>query len=137
MDIKQYMRSVGEQARAASRVVARADTNAKNKALLAMAEAIERDEAKLLAANAKDMDAAKASGLDSALLDRLQINAKGVAGMAEGLRQIVALADPVGAITDLNYRPSGIQVGNMSVPLGVVGIIYEAQQNVTADAAGQ
>ena len=136
MDIKQYMRTVGEQARAASRVVARADTNAKNKALLAMADAIERDEAKLLAANAKDMDAAKASGLDSALLDRLQINAKGVAGMAEGLRQIAALADPVGAITDLNYRPSGIQVGKMRVPLGVVGIIYEARPNVTADAAG-
>ncbi|MBT9612359.1 MAG: glutamate-5-semialdehyde dehydrogenase [Burkholderiales bacterium] len=136
MDVKQYMRSVGEQARAASRVVARADTNAKNKALLAMADAIERDQAKLLAANAKDMDAAKASGLDSALLDRLQINAKGVAGMAEGLRQIAALADPVGAITDLNYRPSGIQVGKMRVPLGVVGIIYEARPNVTADAAG-
>ncbi len=136
MDIKQYMRTVGEQARAASRVVARADTNTKNKALLAMADAIERDQDKLLAANAKDMDAAKASGLDSALLDRLQINAKGVAGMAEGLRQIAALADPVGAITDLNYRPSGIQVGKMRVPLGVVGIIYEARPNVTADAAG-
>ena len=136
MDIKQYMRTVGEQARAASRVVARADTNAKNKALLAMAEAIERDQAKLLAANAQDMDAAKASGLDSALLDRLQINAKAVAGMAEGLRQIAALADPVGAITDLNYRPSGIPVGKMRVPLGVVGIIYEARPNVTADAAG-
>jgi len=136
MDVKQYMRTVGEQARAASRIVARADTNAKNKALLAMAEAIERDQAKLLAANAQDMDAAKASGLDSALLDRLQINAKGVAGMAEGLRQIAALADPVGAITDLNYRPSGIQVGKMRVPLGVVGIIYEARPNVTADAAG-
>ena len=136
MDIKQYMRTVGEQARAASRVVARADTNAKNKALLAMADAIERDQAKLLAANAQDMDAAKASGLDSALLDRLEINAKGVAGMAEGLRQIAALADPVGAITDLNYRPSGIQVGKMRVPLGVVGIIYEARPNVTADAAG-
>ena len=136
MDVKQYMRTVGEQARAASRVVARADTNAKNKALLAMADAIERDQAKLLAANAQDMDAAKASGLDSALLDRLQINAKGVAGMAEGLRQIAALADPVGAITDLNYRPSGIQVGKMRVPLGVVGIIYEARPNVTADAAG-
>ena len=136
MDIKQYMRTVGEQARAASRIVARADTNAKNKALLAVADAIERDQAKLLAANAQDMDAATASGLDSALLDRLQINAKGVAGMAEGLRQIAALADPVGAITDLNYRPSGIQVGKMRVPLGVVGIIYEARPNVTADAAG-
>ena len=136
MDVKQYMRMVGEQARAASRVIARADTQAKNKALLAMAEAITRDQDKLLAANAKDMNTAQASGLDAALLDRLQINAKGVAGMAEGLRQIAQLADPVGEITDLNYRPSGIQVGKMRVPLGVVGIIYEARPNVTADAAG-
>jgi len=136
MDVKQYMQAVGIQARAASRVVARADTNAKNKALLAMADAILRDQDKLLAANAKDMEHAKASGLDAALLDRLQINAKAVAGMAEGLRQIVALPDPVGEITDLNYRPSGIQVGKMRVPLGVVGIIYEARPNVTADAAG-
>ena len=136
MDVKQYMRMVGEQARAASRVIARADTQAKNKALLAMADAILRDQEKLLAANAKDMSAAQVSGLDAALLDRLQINAKGVAGMAEGLRQIAQLADPVGEITDLNYRPSGIQVGKMRVPLGVVGIIYEARPNVTADAAG-
>ena len=136
MDVKQYMRMVGEQARAASRVIARADTQAKNKALLAMADAITRDQDKLLAANAKDMNTAQASGLDAALLDRLQINAKGVAGMAEGLRQIAQLADPVGEITDLNYRPSGIQVGKMRVPLGVVGIIYEARPNVTADAAG-
>ena len=136
MDVKQYMRMVGEQARTASRLIARADTNAKNKALLAMADAILRDQEKLLAANAKDMSAAQVSGLDAALLDRLQINAKGVAGMAEGLRQIAQLADPVGEITDLNYRPSGIQVGKMRVPLGVVGIIYEARPNVTADAAG-
>ena len=136
MDVKQYMRMVGEQARTASRVIARADTQAKNKALLAMADAILRDQEKLLAANAKDMSAAQASGLDAALLDRLQINAKGVAGMAEGLHQIAQLADPVGEITDLNYRPSGIQVGKMRVPLGVVGIIYEARPNVTADAAG-
>ncbi len=136
MDVKQYMHSVGSQARAASRIVARADTNAKNKALLAMADAIMRDQDKLLAANAKDMEQAKASGLDAALLDRLAINASAVAGMAEGLRQIAQLADPVGEITDLNYRPSGIQVGKMRVPLGVVGIIYEARPNVTADAAG-
>ncbi len=136
MDVKQYMRMVGEQARAASRVVARADTQAKNKALLAMADAILRDQEKLLAANAQDMSAAQAGGLDAALLDRLEINAKSVAGMAEGLRQIAQLADPVGEITDLNYRPSGIQVGKMRVPLGVVGIIYEARPNVTADAAG-
>jgi len=136
MDVKQYMRMVGEQARAASRVIARADTLAKNKALLAMAEAIEREQDKLLAANHKDMEAAQAAGLDAALLDRLLLTRKTVAGMAEGLRQIVQLADPVGEITDLNYRPSGIQVGKMRVPLGVVGIIYEARPNVTADAAG-
>ena len=136
MDVKQYMRIVGTEARAASRIVARADSNAKNKALLAMADAILRDQERLLAANAKDMDAAKAGGLDAALLDRLEINAKSVAGMAEGLRQIAQLPDPVGEITDLNYRPSGIQVGKMRVPLGVVGIIYEARPNVTADAAG-
>jgi glutamate-5-semialdehyde dehydrogenase len=136
MDIKQYMQTLGKQARAASRAVARADTNLKNKALLAMAAAIRRDADKLLAANAKDMEAARAAGLDAALLDRLAINAKSVAGMAEGLEQIAALPDPVGEVTDMNYRPSGIQVGKMRVPLGVIGIIYEARPNVTADAAG-
>jgi glutamate-5-semialdehyde dehydrogenase len=136
MDVKQYMKQVGQQARAASRAMARADTNAKNQALLAMAAAIERDAAKLLAANAQDMAHAQAAGLDAALLDRLQLTAKGVAGMAEGLRQIAALADPVGGISDMNYRPSGIQVGKMRMPLGVIGIIYEARPNVTADAAG-
>ena len=136
MDVKQYMRQVGQQARAASRAMARADTNAKNKALLAMAAAIERDAAKLLVANAQDMSHAKDAGLDAALLDRLQLTAKGVAGMAEGLRQIAALPDPVGGISDMSYRPSGIQVGKMRVPLGVIGIIYEARPNVTADAAG-
>jgi glutamate-5-semialdehyde dehydrogenase len=136
MDIKSYMQQVGREARAASRLMARADTNAKNKALTAMAQAIQRDVTKLLEANAKDMAAAKASGLDDALLDRLALNEKGVAGMAEGLLQIAALPDPVGEISDLNYRPSGIQVGKMRVPLGVIGIIYEARPNVTADAAG-
>ncbi len=136
MDIKQYMQNVGKAARAASRAVARADTNVKNKALTVMAAAIRRDAAKLLAANAQDMDAAKAKGLDAALLDRLALTEKGVAGMAEGLEQIAALPDPVGEISDMNYRPSGIQVGKMRVPLGVVGIIYEARPNVTADAAG-
>ena len=136
MDVKSYMQTVGKQAREASRAIARADTNQKNSALLAMAAAIRRDTAKLLAANARDMEHARASGLDAALLDRLQINEKGVAGMAEGLEQIAALPDPVGEITDLKYRPSGIQVGKMRVPLGVIGIIYEARPNVTADAAG-
>ena len=136
MDIKEYMQSVGKAARSASRAVARADTNQKNKALLAMAAAIRRDAAKLLDANAQDMEAAKAKGLDAALLDRLALTEKGVIGMAEGLEQIAALPDPVGEIDAMNYRPSGIQVGKMRVPLGVVGIIYEARPNVTADAAG-
>ncbi len=136
MDVKLYMQALGKQAREASRAVARADANQKNRALLAMAAAIRRDAPKLLAANARDMEAARAAGLDAALLDRLQINEKSVAGMAEGLEQIAALPDPVGEITDLSYRPSGIQVGKMRVPLGVIGIIYEARPNVTADAAG-
>ena len=136
MDIKNYMEQVGRQARAASRAIAKADSNAKNKALTVMAQAILRDAALLLAANAKDLAAAVAAGLDSAMLDRLTLSEKGVVSMAEGLLQIAALPDPVGAITDLNYRPSGIQVGKMRVPLGVIGIIYEARPNVTADAAG-
>jgi len=136
MDIKSYMQSLGQQAREASRAIARADTNQKNAALLAMAAALERDAAQLLAANALDMDAARARGLEPALLDRLALNDKTVAGMAEGLRQIAALPDPVGEMDDLKYRPSGIQVGKMRVPLGVIGIIYEARPNVTADAAG-
>ncbi len=136
MDIKTYMHTLGQQAREASRAIARADTNQKNAALLAMAAALERDAAKLLAANAQDMEAARERGLEPALLDRLALNEKTVAGMAEGLRQIAALPDPVGEMDDLKYRPSGIQVGKMRVPLGVIGIIYEARPNVTADAAG-
>ncbi len=136
MDIKAYMQDMGRAARLASRAVARADSKAKNLALTVMAQAIQRDAAKLLAANAEDMAAARAAGLDEALLDRLGLNEKAVAGMAEGLLQIAALPDPVGEITDLKYRPSGIQVGKMRVPLGVIGIIYEARPNVTADAAG-
>jgi glutamate-5-semialdehyde dehydrogenase len=136
MDIKAYMQTVGQQARAASRLMAKADTNAKNKALTAMAGAIQRDAAKLIEANAKDLAEAREAGLEEALLDRLTLTEKGVAGMAEGLLQIAALPDPVGEITGLNYRPSGIQVGKMRVPLGVIGIIYEARPNVTADAAG-
>lgn len=135
MDIKKYMNEVGQQARAASRELNRANTGQKNTALLAIADAIEARSAELLAANKKDMDAGAKSGLDEALLDRLALNEERIAGMAEGIRQIVALADPVGEITDLNYRPSGIQVGKMRVPLGVIGIIYESRPNVTADAA--
>ncbi|WP_295623855.1 glutamate-5-semialdehyde dehydrogenase [uncultured Nitrosomonas sp.] len=135
-DIKSYMYFVGQEARAASRLVAKADTAAKNQALTAMASAIRRDESSLLAANAKDLENARAKGLDASMIDRLALSAKSVATMAEGLMQIAALADPVGEISELNYRPSGIQVGKMRVPLGVIGIIYEARPNVTADAAG-
>lgn len=135
MDIKKYMNELGQQARAASRELNRANTGQKNTALLAIADAIEARSAELLAANKKDMDTGKEGGLDDALLDRLALNDERIAGMAEGIRQIVALADPVGEITDLNYRPSGIQVGKMRVPLGVIGIIYESRPNVTADAA--
>ena len=135
MDIKQYMTSVGQRARQASRAMAKANTGAKNAALLHIAAAMETAQAELIAENAKDLDQGRKDGLDAAMLDRLTIDAKGVAGMAEGLRQIAALPDPVGEITDLNFRPSGIQVGRMRVPLGVIGIIYESRPNVTADAA--
>lgn len=135
MDIKKYMNELGQQARAASRELNRANTGQKNTALLAIADAIEARSGELLAANKKDMAAGAKNGLDEALLDRLALNDERIAGMAEGIRQIVALADPVGEITDLNYRPSGIQVGKMRVPLGVIGIIYESRPNVTADAA--
>jgi glutamate-5-semialdehyde dehydrogenase len=136
VDIKAYMHSVGREARAASRLMAKADTRTKNSALTVMAEAIRRDADMLLAANTRDVEAAKEKGLDAAMIDRLTLTAKGVAGMSEGLLQIAALPDPVGEITGLNYRPTGIQVGRMRVPLGVIGIIYEARPNVTADAAG-
>lgn len=135
MDVKAYMAEVGQQARAAAREVARADTGKKNKALLAMAAAIEASREALLAANAKDMAAALVNNLDSAMLDRLELKDSTIDGMIEGLQQVAALADPVGEITDLKYRPSGIQVGKMRVPLGVIGIIYESRPNVTAEAA--
>jgi glutamate-5-semialdehyde dehydrogenase len=136
MDIQSYMHGVGREARAAARVLARAGSRAKDDALHAMAGALERDTAKLLEANRQDLDAGRAKGLEPALLDRLTLTNQSVASMAEGLRQIAALHDPVGEITDLSYRPNGIQVGRMRVPLGVVAIIYEARPNVTADAAG-
>ncbi|HEX7811104.1 MAG TPA: glutamate-5-semialdehyde dehydrogenase [Burkholderiales bacterium] len=136
MDIQSYMHSVGRAARAASRDMAKAETAAKNRALLAMADAIERDIARLLDANRKDVEAARAKGLEAAMVDRLTLSPKSVAAIAQGLREIAALADPVGEITAMSYRPSGIQVGRMRVPLGVVGIIYESRPNVTADAAG-
>jgi glutamate-5-semialdehyde dehydrogenase len=130
-----YMTAVGQRARAASRIVGRAETRVKDAALLAIAAALEAAEAELLAENGKDMTAGRASGLEPALLDRLEITPKGVKTMAQGLREVAAQFDPIGEITDLKYRPSGIQVGKMRVPLGVIGIIYESRPNVTADAA--
>lgn len=136
VEIRPYMQAVGREARAASHMMAKVETASKNQALTAIAAAIKRNQKKLLAANNTDLVAAEAQGLDSALIDRLKLTSKGVASMVEGLLQIAALADPIGEISDLNYRPSGIQVGKMRVPLGVVGIVYEARPNVTADAAG-
>ncbi|MFU8837463.1 MAG: glutamate-5-semialdehyde dehydrogenase [Thiohalomonadaceae bacterium] len=135
MNVEQYMQTLGQQARAASRAVARADSNAKNAALLAIADDLEARSVEIIAENARDLASGKDNGLDDALLDRLMLNEARIAGMAEGLRQIAALPDPVGEISDMSYRPSGIQVGKMRVPLGVIGIIYESRPNVTADAA--
>ena len=135
MNVEQYVQTVGRQAREASRAIACADSNTKNNALRAIASAIRRESEALVAANRDDLTAAAAAGLEPALLDRLTLSANGVAAMAEGVDQIAALADPVGEISDLKFRPSGIQVGRMRVPLGVIGIIYEARPNVTADAA--
>jgi glutamate-5-semialdehyde dehydrogenase len=135
MELKDYMQIVGRQARAASRRLAMATTAEKNAALLHIAAAIRRDKTALVAANAEDLAAARAAGLETALLDRLTLNEKGVDGMAEGVEQVAKLPDPIGEMTDIKYRPSGIQVGKMRVPLGVIGIIYEARPNVTADAA--
>lgn len=136
MDIRQQMQETGKAARAASRVLARTPTRQKDMALLAMAEALLADEAHLLAANRRDLDAAAQAGVEAAMLDRLTLTPATVAAMAEGLRQIADLPDPVGEMDGFRYRPSGIQVGKMRVPLGVVCMIYEARPNVTADAAG-
>jgi len=135
MDIKEYMQDIGCRARAASRRLAGATTAEKNAALLQLAAAIRRDKAALIAANALDLTAARAAGLEPAMLDRLALSEKGVDSMAEGVEQVAALADPIGEMTDIKFRPTGIQVGKMRVPLGVIGIIYEARPNVTADAA--
>ena len=136
MNIQNYMQTVGQAARQASRAMAKADTAAKNRALLLIAAAIRREAAALSAANQQDMDAAAKAGLAPAMLDRLALSEKAIATMAEGLEQIAALPDPIGEVTNMKYRPSGIQVGQMRVPLGVIGIIYEARPNVTVDAAG-
>jgi len=136
MDIQNYMTDIGRAARKASRAMAKADTAAKNRALQLIAAAIRRDAALLSAANQKDLDAARANGLAPALVDRLTLSYKAIATMAEGLEQIAALPDPIGEINNMKRCPSGIQVGQMRVPLGVIGIIYEARPNVTVDAAG-
>jgi glutamate-5-semialdehyde dehydrogenase len=136
MDITDYMQTLGRQARAASRAMARADSATRNRALLLIADAIERDAGALRAANEQDLAAARAAGLEPAMVDRLTLSDKAIATMVEGLRQIVALPDPIGEISNMKFRPSGIQVGQMRVPLGVIGIIYEARPNVTVDAAG-
>jgi glutamate-5-semialdehyde dehydrogenase len=136
MDVQTYIHGIGRQARAAARLVAKADTATKNRALKAMAAAIERDRKRLLEANGRDLAAAQAQNLDAAMVDRLTLTPQVIAAMADGLRQIAALPDPIGRISGLRKRPSGIRVGQMRVPLGVVAIIYESRPNVTADAAG-
>jgi glutamate-5-semialdehyde dehydrogenase len=135
-DAQSIMNTLGAQAKAAAKAMRMADTQTKNKALILAAAVIRREMFEILAANAMDMRAAEESGLDEALKDRLLLNGDRVDAMAEGLEQIAALPDPVGAIDNLRFRPSGIQIGHMRVPLGVIGIIYESRPNVTADAAG-
>ena len=135
-DIKTYMQQVGKQARAASRIMAQAATLEKNLGLEKMAAAILSGSSRLIAANVKDNAAARTNGMDAASIDRLTLTEKSIRSMAEGMLQIAALPDPIGEISDLKFRPSGIQVGKMRVPLGVIGIIYESRPNVTADAAG-
>jgi glutamate-5-semialdehyde dehydrogenase len=136
MDVQTYIHGIGRQARAAARLIARADTATKNRALESMAAALTRDGTRLLEANARDIAAAKAQKLEAAMIDRLTLTPKVITAMAAGLREIARLPDPIGRITALRKRPSGIRVGQMRVPLGVVAIIYESRPNVTADAAG-
>lgn len=135
MDIAAYMAEVGEQARAAATLVARSTTAVRNQALLATARALDAARTELVEANAKDLDSGRNNGLDGAMLDRLELTPERIDTMIEGLRQVASLPDPIGEITDMTYRPSGIQVGKMRVPLGVIGIIYESRPNVTVEAA--
>jgi glutamate-5-semialdehyde dehydrogenase len=130
-----YMTRLGQAAREASRVIARASTAQKNRALLAAAAALDDARAQLSAANDMDLAAGRANGLEPAMLERLALTPARIDSMIVGLRQVANLPDPVGAIRDMSFRPSGIQVGKMRVPLGVVGIIYESRPNVTIDAA--
>ncbi len=133
--VEDYMQQLGQRARAAAGELAMAAPGDKNAALQAIADELERQRAAIRDANARDLEQGRADGLDDALLDRLELNDARIDAMIEGLRQIIALPDPVGEITDMDYRPSGIQVGKMRVPLGVIGIIYESRPNVTIDAA--
>jgi glutamate-5-semialdehyde dehydrogenase len=133
--LEQYMQQLGAQAKAAASQLAVADPARKNNALLAIADELIAQREAVKAANEKDLSQGRKDGLDDAMLDRLTLGDKGIDGMVEGLRQVAALPDPVGEITDMDYRPSGIQVGKMRVPLGVIGIIYESRPNVTIDAA--
>lgn len=135
MDIAAYMAQVGSQARAAATAVARSTTAVRNRALLATAEALDAARDELAEANKKDLEQGRANGLDAAMLDRLELTPARIDTMIEGLRQVASLPDPVGEMTDMTYRPSGIQVGQMRVPLGVIGIIYESRPNVTVEAA--
>ena len=136
LDVTEYMHLVGRSARTASRVIARASTASKNEALLAIADTILKREAHILDENAEDVRDAKKADLAAPLIDRLTLTSKSINAMAEGLRQVAQLPDPIGEVSNLRTRPSGIQVGKMRVPLGVIGIIYESRPNVTADAAG-
>jgi len=135
MNIAEYMQRLGANARKASRVIASASTADKNRALLAMAAAIDASRDTLVSANEADIQRSTAAGLDAAMLDRLELTPARIDGIIEGLRQVAALPDPVGDVTDMRYMPSGIQLGKMRVPLGVIGIIYESRPNVTAEAA--
>ncbi|WP_305856562.1 glutamate-5-semialdehyde dehydrogenase [Balneatrix alpica] len=135
MTVQAYMLGLGQAARQASRAMARATTEQKNNALLAIAAAVEAQQAQLLQANQEDLVRGRDNGLDAPLLDRLELTPARIQGIVEGLRQVASLPDPVGAITDMTYRPTGIQVGKMRVPLGVIGIIYESRPNVTTEAA--
>ncbi|MBU2864925.1 glutamate-5-semialdehyde dehydrogenase [Reinekea forsetii] len=135
MNVSEYMSKLGQQARDASRVLANCETAQKNNALVAMADAINQGRAVLKQANQQDLDAGALKGLSPAMLDRLELTDARIDTMVEGLHQVAGLSDPIGGITDMDYRPSGIQIGKMRVPLGVIGIIYESRPNVTIEAA--
>lgn len=135
MDVTGYMVEVGQQARKAAAQVARSATSTRNQALLAMAEALNEARQELALANSRDLDKGRENGLEAAMMDRLELTPARIDGMIEGLHQVASLADPIGEITNMTYRPSGIQVGKMRVPLGVIGIIYESRPNVTMEAA--